>query len=164
MALSRFGSLDGLKLMQSGDAPEVFPDTATFTFVNATYKSDYIYFSSVEEQDRTDNALQTPTAQQTQIVNKYDTDQYVGQGSGGGIPFLSFANQYVTNGAGYTPGALDNKNWQQISQALGDPNNNITQDIVGNANWITAAICQTTNQSPASVCKAAPIPDLEKQL
>jgi hypothetical protein len=36
--------------------------------------------------------------------------------------------------------------------------------IVGNANYLTAALCQVTGDQPASTCNAAPIPQLKQQL
>jgi len=165
MALNRFGSFSGLKQTLSGVAPEAYPDTPTFTFADAKYTSKYITFSSVELQGRggQGDTLQTPTAQQNQVINKYNSPQYLGQNAGG-IPFISVANQYITNGAGYSPSILDNETWPSIAGKLSDPNSEVTKDIVGNANYITAAICQTTNQTPDTVCKAAPIPDIEKKL
>jgi hypothetical protein len=164
MALSRFGSFDGLKLTASSSTDN-FPNTSTFTFVDAKYTSNTIDFSSVETQDRDQNALQTPTPQQTQILSKYSTDQYVGKGNGGGIPFISTANQYVQSGSGYSPGILDTYDWQQIADKVkNNPNDDVTKDIVGNANWITAAICKTTNQAPPTVCNSTAIQNLEKQL
>jgi hypothetical protein len=165
MALNRFGSFSGLKQTLSGDAPESSPDTPTFTFADAKYSSKYITFSSVELQGRRgqSDTLQTPTALQNQVVSKYNSPQYLGQNAGG-IPFISVANQYITNGAGYSPSILENERWDTIASKLSDPNSEVTKDIVGNANYITAAICQTTNQTPDTVCKAAPIPDIEKKL
>jgi hypothetical protein len=164
MALSRFGTFSGLKQTASGDAPEAYPDTPTVTFVGATYTSKYIDFSSVEMQGRggQSDTLQTPTAQQKDLLAKYDATPYVS--SAGAIPFLSVGNQYVTNGAGYSPVILENETWQSIAGKLSNPNDDVTQNIVGNANHITAAICQITNQQPDTVCKAAPIPDIEKKL
>jgi hypothetical protein len=165
MALNRFGSFSGLKQTKSSSRDNN-PDTPTFTFVDARYTSKYLTFSSVELQDRASppNTLQTPTAQQNQVINKYNSPQYFGQNAGG-IPFISVANQYITNGSGYVPDVLGNETWDSIATThLSNPNDEVTKDIVGNANYITAAICQTTNQTPDTVCKAAPIPDIEKKL
>jgi thiol-disulfide isomerase/thioredoxin len=162
MALNRFGSFSGLKQSASSSTDQ-FPDTPTFTFVDARFTSKYLTFSSVETQDRNQQALQTMSAQQNQVFTKYNSQQYFGQNAGG-IPFISVANQYITNGAGYSPSILENERWDTIAGKLSDPNSEVTKDIVGNANYITATICQTTNQTPDTVCKAAPIPDIEKKL
>src|ERR1700734_3986884 len=47
-ALSRFGTFTGLTTTHSSTS-DVYPDTPTFTFDKATYKSSYLDFSSVEE-------------------------------------------------------------------------------------------------------------------
>lgn len=161
MALSRFGTISNLTLSASTGS-DVFPNTPTFTFVGSSYTSKYIDFQPVEESDRSGNALQTPTTQQKQYLT-FNNTPYIKNGNG--IPFLNFANQYVTNGAGYGPGVLDSLKWQDIANKIkSSPNDPVTQDIVGNANYITAAICQTTGQQPANVCQQAPIPDIEKKL
>jgi hypothetical protein len=161
MALSRFGTISNLTLSASSST-DTFPNTPTFTFVGSSYTSNYIGFQSVEGEDRAQNTLQTPTTQQQQYLN-FNNTPYIKDGTG--IPYLDFANQYVTNGAGYSAGVLDSLTWQDIATKIKtSPSDQVTQNIVGNANYITAAICQTTGQQPASVCKQAPIPDIEKKL
>jgi hypothetical protein len=162
MAMSRFGEYKDLQLMKSADAPEAFPQTNTFTFQHSSYTSQYVDWASVETADRTQQPLQTPTADQLAIVNKYDAPPYTQQT--GSIPFVSYANQYVTIGAGFQNSSIQDLTWQQIASKLSDPNDPVTKNIVGNANYLTAAICQSTNNQPASVCQAAPIPDIEKQI
>ncbi|HEX6818628.1 MAG TPA: DUF929 family protein [Ktedonobacterales bacterium] len=163
MAVSRFGTISNLHLSASSGTDN-YPNTPTFTFIGSSYSSNTIDFQSLEAQGRDQNnstPLQTPTAQQGQFL-KFNGKPYL---SDNGIPYLDVANQYVTNGSGYQPGALDNMTWQQISDTIkSSPHDTVTQDIVGNANYITAAICQTTGQQPASVCQQAPIPDIEKKL
>jgi hypothetical protein len=162
MAMSRFGAYTDLRLMKSGDAPEAFPQTNTFTFQHSTYSSQYVDWASVETADRTGAALQTATPDQLAIVNKYDAAPYTDQT--GSIPFVTYANQYITIGAGFQNSSIQDLTWQEIASKLSDPNDPVTKNIVGNANYLTAAICQSTNNEPASVCQAAPIPDLQKQI
>ena len=40
----------------------------------------------------------------------------------------------------------------------------MAQEIIGNANWLTAGICKVTGGQPGSVCTGAPISTLEAQL
>jgi hypothetical protein len=40
----------------------------------------------------------------------------------------------------------------------------VATNIIGAANYVTAAICKMTNNKPASVCAAAPIPAIEAKL
>jgi hypothetical protein len=165
MAMSRFGEYKDLRLMKSGSAPEAFPDTNTFTFLHSTYTSQYVDWASVESADRTGQALQTPTPEQQQIINTYDAPPYTQ--TAGSIPFISYANSYITVGAGYDTGSLQGLSWQQIASKLSDPNDPndpVTKNIAGNANYMTAAICHSTNNEPASVCQTAPIPEIEQQI
>jgi hypothetical protein len=162
MAMSRFGEYKDLLLMKSGSAPEAFPETNTFTFQHTSYSSQYVDWASVESADRDGATLQTPTSDQLAIVNKYDAPPYTDQQ--GSIPFITYANQYVTIGAGFQNSSIQDLTWQQIATKLSDPNDTVTKNIVGNANYLTAAICQSTNNEPAAVCQAAPIPDIEKQI
>jgi thiol-disulfide isomerase/thioredoxin len=155
VALSRFGTFQNLHLTTSSST-DVFANTPTFTFVGSTYTSQYLNFSPVETADREQNPLQTPTAQQQQLLSTY--------GNNGAIPFTDIANRYVTSGAGFSPQILDGLTWQEIASDLSNPQNTVTQQIVGNANYLTAAICQVTGGQPASVCQAAPIPTITQKL
>jgi hypothetical protein len=47
---------------------------------------------------------------------------------------------------------------------LSDPTKDVTQRIVGAANYLTAAICSATDNKPASVCDSDPIPDIRNTL
>ena len=77
-ALSRFGTFSGLKITTSAETtpqgtPEVFPNTPTFSFYGATYKSDYIQFEPVEEQDNSyEHARDTDAPSRRELVTKYD--------------------------------------------------------------------------------------------
>jgi hypothetical protein len=162
VALARFGTFGDLHLAQSSGT-DVYPNTPTFTFYGSSYHSDYLDFEAVEEtgQDQ-QSRLQAPTAAQQQLFNKYDAAPYTT--SPGGIPFLDLANQYIAISSGYSPQVLAGKSWQDIATALADPKAATTQAIVGNANYLTAALCHLTDNQPASTCTVAPIPQLEQQL
>ena len=82
VALSRFGTFSGLATVHSAAAngagnAEPFPNTPTWTFVHAKYTSQYLTFSSVEEQTNipdsangTYTTLQTPTKAQQALINQ----------------------------------------------------------------------------------------------
>jgi thiol-disulfide isomerase/thioredoxin len=156
VALSRFGSFGGLETMTSA-ADDVFPSTPTFTFVHASYQSQYVDFSTLElttnqKVNGSYAPLQTPTPNQQQLLNTYDAPPYVPADSAGSIPFVDVANQYVLAGATYSPAVLDGKTWDQIAASLGDPNSDIAKSVIGGANLMTAAVCQATNNQPGDVC------------
>ena len=161
VALGRFGTFSQLYKTASA-SDDTAPNTPTFSFYHSSYTSQYIDFVAVETQgnqrDSSGNypTLQTPTAEQQQLVAKY--------GSSGGrpsFPFVDIANQYSVTGASYRPDALANMTVDDIAKGLSDKNSPVTRDILGSANYLTAAICNVTNQQPENVCKSSTIQQVE---
>jgi hypothetical protein len=169
VALSRFGTFSGLATVHSAAAngagtAEPFPNTPTWTFVNAKYTSQYLTFSTVEELTNIPDpstgsytTLQTPTKAQQALVTKYDS------ASGGAIPFVDFGNKYLISGASYNAGVLSGLSWATIAADLSNPNSTVAKAVDGTANYITAAICQLTGNQPASACTAT-VKSLESQI
>jgi thiol-disulfide isomerase/thioredoxin len=158
VALSRFGTFSGLAAIRSaakdgaGNA-EVYPNTATWTFANAHFTSTYLTFTSVEMNTNIPDpatggytTLQTPTAEQAALLNKYDAAY------GGAIPFVDFGNRYLIVGASYDPGVLKGLTWSQIAADLHNPASSVAKAALGTANYMTAAICKLTGGQPASAC------------
>jgi hypothetical protein len=177
VALSRFGTFTGLATIHSaakdgGGTAEPYPNTPTWTFVNANYTSKYLTFAPVEENTNIPDssngfytALQTPTSAQQALITKYDNSTYdppLGNNAGS-IPFIDFGNKYMIAGASYNPQVLAGKTWAQIAAALKTPSSPIAKGIDGTANYITAAICELTGNQPASACTPA-VTALEKNL
>jgi hypothetical protein len=168
VALSRFGTFQGLATVHSaarngaGEA-EPDPNTPSWTFLHSSYTSPYLAFSSVEVQTNIPDAsngtyttLQTPTAAQQALVTKYD-------GPNGSIPFIDFGNKYVISGVSYDPGVLAGLSWATIANDLSNPNSAVAKAVDGTANYITAAICKMTNNTPASACTTT-VQSLESQI
>ena len=166
-ALSRFGTFTGLTTSHSSST-DSDPNTPTWTFYKTTYKSDYITFTPVEEttNERQGNSsntsvpyvtLQTPTAAQQALGQAYDPN--------GSIPFIDMGNKYVQVGnlAPLDPAMLAGKTWSQVAAAMNDPSSSLGQALIGNANYMTAAICKLTNNQPAAACTPA-IQKLESNL
>lgn len=145
IALSRFGTFTGLKTTTSA-GNDVHPNTPTFTYLDAKYTSDYISFQSRELSDRSGNKLQDPTSEQEEIFKKYNPE--------GSIPFVYYAGKYYSVGASLDQDAMDGKDIAEVTQALKDPNDDISKAINGTANVMTAAICQATGGKPGNVCTA----------
>jgi thiol-disulfide isomerase/thioredoxin len=143
-ALSRFGTFTGLEYMLSGDAPEPYPDTSTFTFAHATYSSQYIAFASVELQDRFKNPQQTVTPDEQTLMNQYDNN--------GGIPFIDIGNQYVYVSSQYLPSSINGLSWTQIGTQLDTPSSAVARSIDGAANRLITALCKIDGGLPTSVC------------
>jgi hypothetical protein len=155
IALSRFGTFSGLQTTTSSST-DVYPNTNTFTFRGGTYTSQYIDFHSVETLDRDQNQLQTPSATDKQLLDRYD--------SGGTIPFLDFGNHYTSTGAYYLPDVISGMSWLALADTLKQPDSAQSKAIIGSANLITAAICKMNGDQPGSVCSSATIQNLEKNL
>lgn len=145
-ALSRFGTFTGLKTVHSSPT-DVFPNTSTFSFHGATYRSDVIAFTGKELETVTGAVLDQPTAAENALWKKY-----TGQGS---FPFLDIAGKYVATGPSYDPTVLKGLTADQIAAALADPSSAVARAVDGAANVLTAAICKSTGNQPASVCSAA---------
>ncbi len=103
--------------------------------------------------------LQPTTKEQQAIWVKYDT-----QNGAQGYPFLYFGGKAIITGPMYSPAVLKGLTWSQIAGQLSNPNSAVAQDVNGAANYITAAICKMTNDAPANVCKAAPIPAIRAKI
>ena len=149
-ALSRFGTFKGVAPMFSSWT-DIYPNTPTFTFLHASYESPYIEFVPVEMYSRTEPTsgspnLQHPTPQEQQLMTTYD--------SSGGIPFLLIGGRYVGS-TPFIPAALADKSQQQVATALSDPSQPSTQDIIGNANLLTAAVCKVTSGQPTVLCQSS---------
>lgn len=163
VALSRFGTFSSLQQITSSES-----SVPTFTFYPGAYKgqyysSQYIDFVPVESDGQQQGqALQTPTADQQALFSKYDGPPYFS--SSGSIPFVDIANQQLLQGANYSPDTIVNLSWKDIAGDLSNANSPVTQGIVGSANYLTAAICQATNQQPGSVCSDATIQTIEQSL
>lgn len=155
-ALSRFGTFTGLTTTHSSST-DAYPNTPTWTFYGSTYTSKYISFTSVEEtknyrQGNSTNTstpyvtLQTPTSAQALLGQTYD--------STGSIPFIDIANKYVEVGnlQPYGPQLLAGKTWAQVAAAMSQPTSTIGAPAIGNANYLTAGICETTGNLPATAC------------
>jgi len=174
VALSRFGTFTGLATTHSASVDgagnqEVYPNTSTWTFLNAHYTSKYLAFQSVEMNTNVPDAssggyttLQNGTAAQNALIAKYDNAPY-SKVQAGSIPFVDFGNKYMIVGASYSPQVLAGKSWTQIAAALKTPSSSIAQAVDGTANYITAAICNMTGNQPASACTAT-VQSLEKNL
>jgi thiol-disulfide isomerase/thioredoxin len=146
IALLRFGNFTGLQYMLSS-ATDVYANTPTFTFVNASYSSPYLVFESYEYENRGYQPLQSVPANYSQIWNE------VGNG---GIPFVDFANKVVMTGAPYDPALLDEYNWTQIIGYI-QSNESVGVQIEASANMITSAVCSVDGGRPVSVCDSPAI-------
>lgn len=151
IAMSRFGIFTQLPLLVSSE-----DSISTFTFHGSKYTSTYIDFVPVEAEDQSRNPLENPSAAQQQVLTQNNVT---------GFPFIDIANDYIATDAIIAdPTQLEGLSQQDIANKLSDPTNPLTQQIVGGANYFTAAICLATNNQPASVCNSDPIPSISNFL
>ncbi len=161
VALLRFGNLTGLEYMTSSHS-DVGADTPTFTFVNATYSSQYISFVSVETEGNKEvngsyPAIQKLSGSQLAILGAFDQE--------GSIPFIDFANQSAQVGANYNDlTILANRNWTDIASQLHNQSSVIAKAVVGSADIFTAQICAVNGNVPASVCNQPYVQSIETSL
>lgn len=161
MWLSRFGTFKNLSEIQSSST-DVFPNTDTFTFYKSSYTSPYIDFSPNEIEDRNQQRLMSMSPQITNVFTKWDQPPYTTKTDQ--FPFLDIGGVFSLYTTSYTPGDLTNLTWSQIATKLSNPNDKVTQEIVGNANILTAATCIATGDQPSSVCSSSTIQSIEQGL
>jgi hypothetical protein len=153
VALSRFGTWSGLEETTSS-LWDSDPGTATFTFRDATMTSPYVDFVSVEHEtndnrgEGTRTLFQPLTKAQTNLWTKYSAKF----GETTGYPFVDFGNKVFVIGPSYNPALLAGLDQPEIAAKLTNPKDPVTQAILGTANYLTAAICAETGNTPASVC------------
>jgi hypothetical protein len=157
VALSRFGTLTGLRVVDTGTHYCVlahdpcvlkpfpcFPHTHGLSFLDASFRSSYLSFAHIVLQDVAGHNLEHPTRQEGRVVERFDP--------GHGTPALDVGGAYGFGGPGYDPGTLAGKTWSQIATSLGDPHTAIARRVDGLANLFTAAMCKVTGGHPRSVC------------
>jgi hypothetical protein len=151
MAFSRFGTF--AHVQETTSSPwDVYPRTATFSFQGATYSSRYLSLAMAEHSGNdvdgpgTDPVLDPLTRQEARLWQTYD-DSF-------GYPFLDIGNKSFVLSPSFSPALLSGLDQIDIASRLSDPNAPSTQAIVGTANYLSAAICAITGQSPVSVCSS----------
>jgi Domain of unknown function (DUF929) len=158
VALSRFGTLTGLRTINTGTyycslthssctltPSPCYPNTHGLSFLDAGYHSPYLHFAAVVLEDVRGHRLEQPTRSEGAVINGFDPQ--------GGTPAVAVGGFGFVN-SGYDPVALVHKTWTQIAGRLADPHSPIAQHIDGLANLFTAAICKATGGLPAAVCKS----------
>jgi hypothetical protein len=160
IALSRFGTITGLRVINSGSfyckvaknpcfltSFPCDPYTEGISFFGASYASPYLSLTPVVVQDVHGHNLQRLTRHEFSAINGFDP-------GAGAAPAVDVGGRYGFVNSGYDPAALAHKTWSQIASSLANPQSQIARRIDGLANLFTAAICKVTNGRPAAVCKS----------
>jgi hypothetical protein len=157
IAFSKFGTFSGLKETESSPW-DTFPDTATLSFYQSTYTSNYVTLQAVENIGNDTTGLGTRKQlapldnQQQTLWTKYEN---MAGNQAGSVPFLDIGNKVFVLSPTYNPQILQGLNQSAIAAKLSNPQDPVTQAIVGTANYLMAAICNVTGGQPGDVCSAS---------
>ncbi len=159
VALSQFGTFSNLHLMQS--IAMTPPQVRTFTFFGSSYRSPYISFVPVEVWSNVPKPpglarLQSLTHSESALLHRFDPPFET--------PFIDVANRFVTDSSTVDPQLIAHRSWTQLAGALTDPSNASTQAIAGEAEVMTAEVCEATGGNPDSVCSSAVVEQYEAAL
>jgi uncharacterized protein DUF929 len=159
VALSQFGTFSNLHLMQSVASNPA--RVRTFTFFGSSYRSPYISFVPVEVWSNVPKPpglarLQTLTRPESALLHKFDPAVET--------PFIDIANRFITDRSTVSPKLIAHKSWTQIAGALNDSSNVSTQAIAGEAEVMTAEVCEATGGNPQSVCSSTVVQQYEAAL
>ncbi len=163
IALSRFGTFSGLRVLDTGTlfgtkfhAHPAFPHTHGVSFWHVGYSSSYLSFVDVTQQNVKGHNLQHPTAAQGSAISAFDPQ--------GTDPAIDVGGRYGFVNSAFSPGLLAHKSWSQIASDLADATSGVAKGVDGLANVLTAAICTATNMKPASVCDSKGVTEAAARL
>jgi hypothetical protein len=163
MAFGKFGTFSNLQ--QTTSSPwDSYPDTPTFSFYGATYTSPYITLDTTEHESNDSNGENRTTLQPLTALEAKLWAEYDGGTSAEGFPFLDIGNKVFVLSPSYNPQTLAGMDQKDVASKLTNAKSPVTQSIVGTANYLTAAICATTGQKPASVCSAPVLSKVAKAM
>lgn len=154
IALSRFGTLTGLRQLDSGTyygdtfkANPSFPHTPGLSFLTARLKSTRLALAARVLQDLDGHPVQQLSTAQQRAVSVFDPR--------GVVPIVDVGGVYGFVGTAAQTGLLAQHDWADIARQLQDPASAIARSIDGVANVFTAAVCRATGGRPSSVCASA---------
>lgn len=153
-ALSRFGTFNNLSQLNSSE-----DNLPSFTFYKSSYSSPYLSFVPVENASQDSSKTLEPLSAAQRKTYEAATGTSRVQ-----YPFLDFGGKFVQQSVGYDPTLLQGKTHQQVAAALKDPSSDLAKAIYGEANVLTATLCNMTGNKPASVCSGPTISGIESKL
>ncbi len=158
-ALAQFGTFSNLHLIQSTSLEP--PPVETFTFLGSSYRSAYVAFVPVEIFSNVParlgfRHLQRPTPTESALIERYDQSA--------SVPFIDVANRFLTVQSTVEPPPLAGLPWRKIGASLRNPKSIPAQAIAGEAEVLTAEICEATNGEPSSICSRQVVRDYEDAL
>jgi hypothetical protein len=159
VALSQFGTFSHLRLMQS--LPTERPKDRTFTFFGSRYHSAYVTFDPVEVWSNVRRGvsfkhLQPLSAAQNALLRQFDPPAQT--------PFIDIANRFVNLNSTVPPRLIAGMSWTEILSSLRNPASAAAQAIGGEAEVLTAEVCEATGGNPQSVCSSSVVQQYEVAL
>ncbi|MBW3086387.1 hypothetical protein KEM60_02605 [Austwickia sp. TVS 96-490-7B] len=143
IALSRFGTFDGLQPSLSSPEEGALSDIPSVTFKSSRYTSEYLHFDGVELSDRHGQPMAELTPADKALKAKLNPR--------GGIPWLYWGT--ATSGTSYDGTSfLPGADGDAIAAKLKDTSSPEARAILGSANMLTAHLCTLTDNKPADVC------------
>jgi hypothetical protein len=137
-------SLDALGGTFTGLATTTEPgETTTIDLSHASYKGPVV-LQSAEVDGPTGQPDETYTAQALQQFQAFDRMPYTKDPAS--YPFVDIGGHYVQVGSGVSAALLQGLSLRRIAADLSNPDAPVTRAIDGNADELTAAICQTLQQ------------------
>ena len=154
IALSRFGTLRGLRQINTGTffsthskASPLYDDIQGLSFYGTRYSSKLLGFDDVTLQDRAGKPLQKLTAAQSADLARFDTASV--------LPALDVGGRWGFVNSGFSPLDLHGQSAATIAAHIAHGSSVVGRDIDGLANVFTAAICSATQGKPHVVCAAS---------
>lgn len=153
-ALARFGTWSNLDAGHSTSGDSGFGDVPTFDLLDARYSSRYVAFDSKDVADNAGNRLQSLSAHEQALFNRFDP--------AGSIP-LVYVDGYAMTGSDYSPSELQGQSFATVQRDLQrNAAASDVADINGEANLLTAFLCRAGGNQPGGVCTAATIQSIER--
>jgi hypothetical protein len=159
VALSQFGTFSNLQLMQS--TPAEPPEVSSFTFFGSSYRSPYVSFVPVEVISNVPQGFgfaprQRLTHSQKALISSFDPPAQV--------PFIDVGNRFIRVDSTVQPYLVGGLSWTQLTSSLRHPTSIPAQAIAGEAEVLTAELCEATNGKPAKVCSTTVVKQYEAAL
>jgi hypothetical protein len=82
----------------------------------------------------------------------------------GQTPFIDVANRFISINSTVDPSLIAGRSWTQLAGSLTDPSSISTQAIAGEAEVLSAQLCEATGGNPQSVCSSAVVQQYEAAL
>jgi hypothetical protein len=166
IGLSHFGTWSDLHLIRSSVYETVVgASLATFSFAHgANFTSPYVAFVGREFQSNV-STDQGQSYKTLQSLPPAVATAFTSIDSNGGYPFLDYAGRIKTVGSeAKSVLPLQGLDWSQVAKDLRNPTSKVAQEVLGGANYVTAATCILTDNKPGKVCDSAMIQKLRQKV